>query len=102
MAGVLKKKGIVQVRVYFNQAELAAIAKDAEGAEKRRVGLLLQTQKPHGLDGETQANTDGIGPFLKHTWAYWKEHRAERLEAAAEVARKQRELDAEKKKLGVA
>jgi hypothetical protein len=101
MAGVLKKKGITQVRVYFNQAELTAIAKDAEGAGKRRVGLLLQTQKPHGLDGETQANTDGISRFLKHTWTYWKEHQADRLEAAARIARERAALEAEAKKLGV-
>ena len=101
MSGVLKKKGLVQVRVYLNKEEFSTMAHDAEEVGKRRVGLLLETARPHGMNGETFSNTDGLSKFLKHTWAYWKEHEAERLEKAADIARRERELAEEKKKHGM-
>lgn len=101
MVSVLKRKGLIQVRVYLNKTEFKEMAADAESTKHRRVGLLLETAKPHGMAGETYSNTDGLSRFLKHTWGYWKEHQAERLEKAAELARRERELEQDKAKLRI-
>jgi len=97
-----KQKGKkICVKCYFNPTNFQAVAADAERAGKRRGGLLLFTQKPHGFANETQANTDGISRFLKHTWQYWREHETERLQEAAKLAEEERGLAERKKKLGI-
>jgi len=88
------------VKVYFNPKSFQAVAADAEKAGKRRGGLQLFTQKPHGFGHEQVSNTDGISRFLKHTWAYWCDHEKERLEEALAIAEDERRIAARKKKLG--
>ena len=80
----------VCVKVYFNEQDFAEIAKFAEKAGKRRVGLQLYTQKPHGFADEKLANTDGIARFLKMAANYWAEHRVE-LEQKAESIKREKE-----------
>jgi hypothetical protein len=48
------------------------------------------------------ANTDGIAKFLRFCSRYYQEHESERLSKADELARKERELQEEKWKLGLA
>ena len=90
MNGKTKEKGLFRVAIYFNEADLSAIAKDAEKAGKRTVGIPIKRQKPHGMADEWLANTDGIGRFLKTCYDYWKTEEPRRLEALAE-AKKQKE-----------
>lgn len=98
----IQKEKKICVKVYFNRKSFQAVALDAEKSGKRRGGLQLFTQKPHGFGHELVSNTDGISRFLKHCWAYWREHEKERLEQATALAQRERELQAEKKKLGIA
>jgi hypothetical protein len=57
--------------------------------------------KPHGFANEYTYNIKGIGKFLKMTWHYWQEHEAERAVKAAEVLAKEKEINEQKKKLGL-
>ena len=53
-----KQKGRkICVKCYFNPDSFQAVAADAERAGKRRGGLLLFTQKPHGFQNEQVSNT---------------------------------------------
>ncbi len=99
MNGKLKGKGLYRVSVYFNEADLTRIVKDAEKAGFRRVGIPIKIQKPHGMADEWLANTDGIGRLLKTCYEYWKEEEPRRLEALAETERQLKELEAKKKAL---
>lgn len=92
----------IRVKVYFNLKSFQAVAQDAEKAGKRRGGLLLFTQRSHGLAGETVSNTDGISKFLKYCWEYWRENEHVRVQQVAEILRKEKELQEEKKRLGLA
>lgn len=94
MNGKIKNKGIFRVSVYFNEVDLTAIAKDAEKAQFRRMGIPIKRQKPHGMADEWLANTDGIGQFLKMCYDYWSKNEPARLEAIAENERKMQELAA--------
>lgn len=85
-----KKYAGVCVKVYMSQEDFTAYAKLAERAGKRRVGLLLHTQKPHGFADEKLANTDGIARFLKMAGRFWAEHQDE-LEARARANREEAE-----------
>jgi|SRR5208283_1867383 len=98
---VTKRKDVC-VKVYLNQAEFAEMAGQAEKVGKRRRGLILHTQKKNGFSGQTVANTDGLSRFLKYCAAYWKEHESERMSRAAEILRQEKELQEEKKRLGLA
>jgi hypothetical protein len=80
----------VCVKVYFNEPDFAEVAKLAEKAGKRRVGLSLYTLKPHGFADEKLANTDGIARFLKMAANYWKAHQAE-LEQKAKANKEEAE-----------
>lgn len=85
-----KKYAGVCVKVYMSQEDFQAYAKLAERAGKRRVGLLLYTQKPKGFANEKLANTDGIARFLKMAGEFWGEHQDE-LEAEAKKLREDQE-----------
>jgi hypothetical protein len=98
----IQKGKKICVKVYFNPKSFQAVALDAEKSGKRRGGLQLFTQKPHGFGHELVSNTDGISKFMKHCWQYWIDHEAERLGQAAALAQREKELQAEKKRLGVA
>lgn len=95
-----KKK--ICVKVYLNDKSFAEIAEQAEKAGKRRGGLALFTQKPHGFAGEVVSNTDGISRFLKYCAEYYKEHEADRLNEIAKVKAEEQELNKRKAKLGIA
>jgi len=94
-----KKK--ICIKVYFNQKNFPEVAKDAEKAGKRRGGLHLFTLKEHGFANQMVSNTDGIGKFLKFCWRYWQETERHRFEKAAELAKREQEIRAEREKLGV-
>jgi hypothetical protein len=91
----------IRVKVYFSPKDFAEIAKDAEKAGKRRHGLLLFTQKEHGLVHDKVANTDSLSKFLKFCWHYWQETERHRFEKAAELAKREQEIKEERSKLGV-
>ena len=94
MNGKLKSKGLYRISVYFNEADLTSIVKDAEKAGFRRAGIPIKVQKPHGLADEWLANTDGIGTMLKNCYDYWKKTEPERLRELAEVQEQKRMLEA--------
>lgn len=91
----------IRVKVYFNPKTFQAIAQDAERTGKRRGGLQLFVQRKNGFMDQVDANTDGISKFLKMCWQYWREHEADRLEQAAELKRKEIEIQEQKRKLGI-
>jgi len=97
----MSKGNSVCVKIYLKPELFAEVAVQAEKALVRRKGLLLYTQKEHGFANEKLANTDGIAKFLKHTYRYWVEHEAQRLQELAEIAVTESEIAARKKKLGV-
>ena len=97
---VTKRKDVC-VKVYLNQAEFSEMAGQAEKVGKRRRGLILHTQKKNGFAGQTVANTDGLSKFLKYCAAYWKEHESERMSRATEILRQEKQLQEEKKRLGL-
>lgn len=101
--GGLQKQGKkkICIKVYFNQKNFPEIARDAEKAGKRRGGLQLFTLKEHGFANERVSNTDGIGKFLKFCWHYWQETERHRFEKAADLAKREQEIRAEREKLGV-
>ena len=99
MNGKNKTKGLFRVSVYFNEADITSLAKDAEKAGFRRVGIPVKIQKPHGLADEWLANTDGMGKMLKNCWDYWRKMEPERLRALAEVQEEQKRLEARKAEL---
>lgn len=98
---ILESNKSVCVKVYLNRKLFTEVAQQAEKAGKRRPGLLLFTKKKNGFAGEMLANTDGISRFFKYCAAYYKEHEAERLAKAADLAERERDLAAEKKRLGI-
>lgn len=95
------KNGKVCIKVYFNPKNYPLVIDDAERSGKRHRGLQLYTQKEHGFADEKVANTDGVGRFLKFCWQYWREHESDRLRMAAEIAEREKQLLAEKKRLGL-
>ncbi|MFH1520057.1 MAG: hypothetical protein ABID61_00255, partial [Candidatus Micrarchaeota archaeon] len=64
-------------------------------------GLKLYTQKKDGFADQTQPNTDGISKFLKYCAEYWAEHESERMIRAAQLMEQEKQLQKEKKKLGL-
>ena len=101
-SGTIKKKYKgVTVKVYLNEKRFVEEAKRAEKAGKRRVGLLLFTQKSHGFDWEKLANTDGLSRYYKMCSDYWQEHEAERLQEQAKLKAEEQELKERMKKAGV-
>ena len=99
MNGKKKDKGLFRVAIYFNEADLTSIAKDAEKAGKRKVGIPIKKQKPHGKADEWLANTYGIGRFLKSCYEYWKKAEPQRLKELADTKRQMQELEAKQKAL---
>jgi hypothetical protein len=97
---VTRRKDVC-IKVYLNQAEFKEMAEHAEKTGKRRRGLILHTQKKNGFAGQTVANTDGLSKFFKHCVSYWKEHESERMAKAADILRQEKQLQEEKKKLGL-
>lgn len=91
--GPIKRKyqGVC-VKVYFSEEDFAEVAKLAEKAGNRRVGLSLYTQKPHGFADEKLANTDGVARFLKMAAGYWQEHQSELDVIEADVKEKREYL----------
>lgn len=82
----------VCVKVYFSYGDFAEVAKLAEKAGNRRVGLALFIQKPHGFGEEKLANTNGIARFLKMAANYWAEHQVELGQRAKAVKTEQERL----------
>lgn len=99
MTGKNKGKGLFRVAVYFNETGLQAVVKDAEKAGFRRVGIPVKIQKPHGLTDEWLANTDGVAPFLKNCYEYWKKTAPERLKELADTEQQIKALTAKKEAL---
>lgn len=101
-SGTTKKhyKGVT-VKVYLNEKRFAEEVKRAEKAGKRRVGLLLFTQKSHGFEWEKLANTDGLSRYYKMCSDYWQEHEAERLQEAAKLKLEEQQLKERMAKAGV-
>jgi len=97
----MQKKNLVCVKVYFDLAEFAEVAEEAQRAGIRARGLKLRVLKPHGFAGEDKANTKSISKFLKHTLAYWKDQEKERALKIAEHELKVKELEREAAKLGL-
>jgi len=62
-----------RVKCYFNEAELAEIAKDAAEAGFRHGGANVFTQTKHGFAWEKKLNSKGISRFLKDCWKRRKE-----------------------------
>ncbi len=96
------KRNDVCIKVYLSQAEFKEMTDQAEKAGKRRRGLILHTQKKNGFAGQTVANTDGLSKFFKYCVAYWREHESERMARAAQIIQQEKQLQEEKKKLGLA
>lgn len=90
-----------RVKVYLKDPELQAMADDAARAGFRREGLPIFVQKKHGFANEKVLNSDGISKFLKFCYQYWKRNEAERIEKYAELRRKEKELEEEKRRLGL-
>ena len=101
MQGKIKEKGIFRISVYFNEQKVQELVKDAEKMGFRRLGIPFKRQKPNGFANEWLANTDGIGRFLKHCWQYYKENEAERAALGAKLLFQEKELQEQKKKLGM-
>ncbi len=99
--GKLADKGLVRVSIYFNEAELAEVGKEAEQAGLRRVGLPVFKQKEHGFEHEKQANTDGIGLYLKFCRDYYKKTTVWRLAEAQDIAIEEQKLLERKRKNGL-
>ena len=97
----MSKGESVSVKVYLNRPLFAEMAKLAEKSGKRRAGLLLFTKKPHGLAGETLANTDGLSKFFKFTAAYWRDHESDRLKEAADLAKQKEAIAKREAELGL-
>lgn len=93
-------KGIC-VKVYLKSQDFSDVAKWAEKAGKRRMGLLLFTQKKNGMAEEKLANTDGLSAYFKLCHDSYKAGEAERTVKLAEIQKKEKELEAEKAKLGL-
>lgn len=102
MNGKNKEKGLFRVAVYFNEADLTTLVKEAERLRFRRVGIPVKILKPHGFADEWLANTDGIAKTLKYYAAYYKEHEAERTAELAKVQAEEKALAERKAKLGIA
>lgn len=98
---VLTTEKKVCVKVYFNPKTFSEIADQAEKSGKRKRGLSLYVQKKHGFEGEVIANTKGISKHLKLCARSWTQGEADRLAKIAQLKAKERELEAEKKQLGV-
>jgi hypothetical protein len=101
-SGTTKKhyKGIT-VKVYLNEKRFAEEVKRAEKSGKRRMGLLLYTQKSHGFEWEKLANTDGLSRYYKMCSDYWQEHEAERLQEMATLKAEKQRIEEEMKRKGV-
>jgi hypothetical protein len=91
----------VCVKVYLNPKLFTEVAEAAEKAGIRRKGLELYTQKEHGFSHEKLANTDGISEYLKHCHQYRLDHLAFLFVKKSELARKQAEIETEKKQWGI-
>ena len=94
-----KKK--ICVKVYLNPENFQRYARLAERTGKRRGGLQLFTQKKNGFAGEMLANTDGISKFFKFAGIYWEENEARRMEEAADLARKEKDIAEQRRRLGL-
>lgn len=84
-------KNKIVVKVYLNAENFPRMAAIAERMGKRRGGLLLFTQKPHGRADELLANTDGLSRAMKASMLYWEADEAGRL---AKKAAAMKELEA--------
>jgi len=61
-----RQKAQRYIKVYFSSTEeLQTWADRATSAGFRRGGLQILNKKPHGWEGETVFNTDGISKYLK-------------------------------------
>ncbi|MFA5929466.1 MAG: hypothetical protein WC861_01140 [Candidatus Micrarchaeia archaeon] len=94
MQGKLKEKGLTRVSVYLNKEELSSMAQLAEKLGYRRVGLPLETIKPHGFSGETFSNTDGISRALKYCFDFYMRVNPKLLARRAELLKEVEDLGA--------
>ena len=94
-----KKK--ICIKVYLNAENFPRYASIAERMGKRRGGLLLFVQKPHGLAGEQLANTDGLGRAMKAGLDYWEATESERMKKQADALAKLRQAEQEAELAGV-
>ena len=62
-----------RVKVYFNESEIAEIARDTADAGFRHGGAIPFIQKKHGFGWEKKLNSKGISKFLKQCWRKHKE-----------------------------
>lgn len=97
----MARKRKICIKVWLNEQTFPVYAEMAEKTGFRRGGLQLYTQKPHGFQNETVANTDGISKYLKFCHKYYVESEARRLAEAAEIARIEKEIQEKKKLLGI-
>jgi len=91
----------IKIRIQLNQNSFRRYVKLAEEMGLRRGGLLLFKQKKNGFEGELSPNTTGLTKAFKRSMDYYSEHEAEILRRKADLVEKDRELQEEKKKLGL-
>ncbi len=96
----MERKRKIYVKVYFNERDFTTIVEQSVRAGKRKGGLQLFTQKPHGFSNEVIANTKGISKFLKMCAQYYIENENERIRKRVELELKKKELEKELNKLG--
>jgi hypothetical protein len=101
MQGKIKKKGLFPVRVYLQEAGLAAMITLAEKLGFRKVGIPIKTQKPHGFADEWRVNADGVGRAFKFLKDYYDKTEASRLADAARIAADRAALDREAQEKGI-
>jgi predicted RNA-binding protein YlxR (DUF448 family) len=101
MNGKNKEKGLFRVVVYFNESEFMIVAELAQKLGKRSVYIPIKKQKPHGMADEWVANTKGIAITLKELIKYYRDMEAERTAKLADVLQREKQIQAEKAKLGV-
>jgi hypothetical protein len=94
-------KNQVIVKVPIHKKNFSRYCELAVQAKKRRGGLQLYTQKPHGFANEVSPNTDGLAKFMKFCVEYYQQHEAERLEAQARLIKEEQDIAERKKKLGL-
>ena len=64
----------------------------AEQLGYRRMGLPLETLKPHGFSGETFSNTDGISRALKDCFDFYMREYPKLIARKAELQKEMDEL----------
>jgi hypothetical protein len=95
----MERKSKIYVKVYFNEKDFTTIAEQSVKVGKRKGGLQLFTQKPHGFAHEKVANTKGISKFLKMCAKYYMDKENERAKERIELEIQKKELERKEKQL---